>query len=206
MNLALAIIGALAAVAAAVAAIGSWKSAGRANETAATMAAIERDRRHDEMTPEFTITAQARGTSGDSADMRVTLTGGVDRLDAVTVTILDDANQDHWAHGLPGGISQEDAEAFVWGPWEFNTGASAQVDSSRTTKPRPYDRVSGGNWDLLSLHATRPGTWMSMSQEDWLRQYLNQPVRLLITCRRDGYATWSLPYEVQIVRIGLGVA
>ena len=206
MNLALAIIGAVAAVAAAIAAMGSWKAAAKSNETAASMAAIERDRRHEELTPEFTVTGQARGTSGDSADMRVTLTGGIDRLDAVTVTILDDANQDHWAHGLPGGLSQEDAEAFVWGPWEFNTGASAQVDSNRTTKRRPYDRVSGRNWDLLSLHATRPGTWMSMSQEDWVRQYLNQPLRLLITCHRDGYEPWPLPYEVKIGRPGLGVA
>jgi hypothetical protein len=198
MNLAVAIIAALAAVAAAVAAIGSWKAAGRANETAGSMAGIERDRRHDEMTPEFEITGNARDASIGAADMRVTLTSGMDRLDSVTLTVLDDANQDHWAHGLPGGISQEEAEAFVWGPWEFNTGASAQVDSNRTTKPRPYDRVSGRNWDLLSLHATRPGTWMSMSQDDWQRQYVSQPMRLLITCYRDGYEPWSLLHEVMV--------
>ncbi len=68
--------------------------------------------------------------------MRITLTGGgVERLDAVTVTILDDAVQDRWSRGLPAGVTQEEAEAFVWGPWEFNTGASKQVVSNRETVP-----------------------------------------------------------------------
>ncbi|MGH3183360.1 MAG: hypothetical protein ACRDOE_15865, partial [Streptosporangiaceae bacterium] len=48
---------------------------------------------------------------------------------------------------------------------EFNTGASAQVTGNRTTRPRPYSRADGQNWDRLSLMRTRPGHWMSMSQE-----------------------------------------
>jgi hypothetical protein len=51
MDLAIAIIGALAAIGAAVAAFGSWTAARKANDTAAALAAIEADRRHDELTP-----------------------------------------------------------------------------------------------------------------------------------------------------------
>ena len=56
MNLTIAIIGAVAAAAAAIAATGSWVAARRANQTATAVAAIERDRRHDELTPKFHIT------------------------------------------------------------------------------------------------------------------------------------------------------
>ncbi len=198
MDLAISIIVALAATAAAVAALGSWKAATKANETAATIAAIERDRRHTELTPEFGITFEVRSTAPGSADMHIMLTGGIDRLDAVTVTILDDAVQDRWSGGLPAGVTQEEAEAFVWGPWEFNTGASKQVVSSRETRPRAYDRVSGKNWDLLSMHPTRPGRWMSMGQDDWHRQCGDQPVRLLITCQREGYEPWTLQRDVKV--------
>lgn len=57
------------------------------------------------------------------------------RLDEVTVTILDEAGQDHWGQGLPDGVTQEQAAAFVWGAWEFNTGASAQVVSNVSRGP-----------------------------------------------------------------------
>jgi hypothetical protein len=204
MDLAIAIIGAVAAAAAAVAAFGSWSAARTSNASTASMVAVERDRRHDELTPEFEITCTMRATAPDSADLRVALTGGrLERLDSVTVTILDEAGQDHWGRGLPHGVSQEDAEAFVWGPWEFNTGASKQVVSNRESRPRAYSRVSGKNWDLRSMTHTRPGLWMSgMSQEDWRRQRKGQPVRLLLTCHWDGYEPWFIQHDVKVEQGG----
>jgi hypothetical protein len=127
----------------------------------------------------------------------VTLTGpdGLDRLDEVTIVILDESGANHWAHGYPSGVNEEDAGRFVWGPWEFNTGASAQVTDNRTTRPRPYSRADGQNWDRLSLMRTRPGHWMSMSQEQWQKQS-EGPVRLQITGRR-GSEQWILLREVE---------
>jgi len=164
----------------------------------ARVRAIEQDRRHEELTPEFEITCTVRKTASDSADLRVSLTGGsLDYLDEVVITILDEAGRDHWARGLPDGVAQEEAEAFVWGPWEFSTGASSQVVSSRETTPRPYSRVSGKNWDLLSLTPTWPGHWMTgTSQDSWQKQYRDHPVRLLITCRRKGYEPWFVQRDV----------
>lgn len=114
------------------------------------------------------------------------------------MTILDEAGQDHWSRGLPEGVTQDDAEAFVWGGWEFNIGASEQVVSNRTTRPRAYSLVTGKNWDLLSMNRTRPGPWMSStSRDEWRKRYAGQPVRLLITCRRDGYEPWIVLCEVR---------
>ncbi len=101
MDLAVAIIGAVATLAAAAAAIGSWNAAVKANESASSMAAIERDRRHDELSPDFEIACTVKETAADCADLGLVLTGGRLERYAVTMTILDEAGQDHWSRGLP---------------------------------------------------------------------------------------------------------
>jgi hypothetical protein len=196
-------VGAVGSVAAAgVAAWAAWlsrSSAQEANAAAGTMAAIERDRRHDELCPGFEITCTVRDTALTSADLHIVLKpSDLGRLDEVVVTILDERGADHWAHGLPDGVTQAEAEAFVWGGWEFNTGASEQVVSNRTTKPRSYSLADGKNWDVLSLRHTQPGQWMTWaSPEEWQRQYRDKPVRLLLTCRREGYTPWTVLHEVR---------
>jgi hypothetical protein len=205
MNITDALVDIAAPVAAAVAAVGSWWAATRSNHVTRALAAIEQDRRkeererrHEELTPNFTITCSESDTAPDQAYLRVALKSGkLEYLDEVTITILDEVDREHWARGLPDGMTQEQAEAFVWGPWEFNTGASAQVVSNRTTKARSYSIVTGKNWDLLALNRTRPGHWMSgTSPEKWRKQYADEPLRLLVTCHREGYAPWIIPYEV----------
>lgn len=176
------------------------KSAAVSAVAASSTAALDSQRRHEELTPEFdiSITAGENGV-GDHAEMQVALTGpaGLDRLDEVTIAILDEAGGDHWAHGLPSKVSPEEARRFVWGPWEFNTGASAQVIGNRTTRPRSYSRPDGKNWDRLGLTRTRPGHWMgSMTSEQWRRQQ-DGPVRLQLTCRRGG-EQWELLREVEV--------
>ena len=193
-------VGAVGAVAAA--GIAAWAArqshdaATQANAAAGTLAAIERGRRHDELAPEFEL--KFTDTGGGSANLHVTLAGGaLESLDEATFTVLDETGKDHWSGGLPGRLTQEQAEAFVWGPWEFNTAASVQIISNRESRPRPYSRVSGRNWDLLPLKRTRPGDWMSTySQQQWQEEYEDQPIRLLITCRRTGYEPWTLLREV----------
>lgn len=178
----------------------SAKSAADSAKAAKTTAELDSQRRHDELTPKFDISIEA-GENGVSehAHMRVTLIGpdGLDRLDEVTITILDEAGKDHWGYGLPDKVSAEEAASFVWGPWEFNTGASAQVTDNRTTRPQPYSRPDGKNWDRLGLRRTRPGYWMGeMTPEQWQRQQ-DGPVRLRITCRR-GHEQWTLLREVEV--------
>jgi hypothetical protein len=127
----------------------SAKSAAVSATAASATAALDSQRRHDELTPEFDITiVVGESGAGDHAKMRVALTGpaGLDRLDEVIITILDEAGADHWAHGLPDKVSPEEARLFVWGPWEFNTGASAQVTDNKTTRARSY--IQAGRQEL----------------------------------------------------------
>jgi hypothetical protein len=185
-----------------LAAVRYARRSARAAETSAAAAeqtsALDAERRHAELTPEFDIAcaAGANGVDGNG-ELTVTLTGpgGLDRLDEVTIAILDEAGTNHWGRGYPTGVSEEEARRFVWGPWEFNTGASAQVADNRTTRPRPYSRADGQNWDRLSLTRTRPGHWMATTQEHWQKQ-MTGPVRLQITARR-GSERWILLREVE---------
>jgi hypothetical protein len=65
------------------------------------------------------------------------------------------------------------------------------------TSARAYSVVTGKNWDVLTLSHTKPGPWMSgTSPDDWRRRHAGKPVSLLITCRRDGYEPWNVPYDV----------
>jgi hypothetical protein len=43
-------------------------------------------------------------------------------------------------------VPQEEAEAFIWGPWESNTNASVQIATNRMPQTRAYSRVTGRNW------------------------------------------------------------
>lgn len=197
VNLTITVIALAATVAAAVAALGSWKAAGTANETTAKLADIERDRRHEELTPLFQFAFLPTANAPGSADLRVMLTGGgLERIDEVTVTILDEALPDHWAHGLPQGVTPEQAAAFVWGPWEFNTGATEQVASNRQSKPRPLT-LGGRNADNFSMVRTGPGRWMTDTDEMWQRAHPG-PLRLRLTCHCAGYKPWTLFQDVPV--------
>ena len=203
-------VGAVGSVAAAGAAgWAAWQSrisAAEANRAAGTLTAIELDRQHGELAPEFDVTCNIRDTALSAADLHIALRRGrLERLDEVTVTILDEAGADRWAHGLPEGVTQAEAEAFVWGGWEFSTGASAQVVSNRMTMARPYSLVTGKSWDLLPMRHTEPGRWMTgITPELWRNQYKRKPVRLLVTSRRDGHEPWTVLYEVDAILRGGG--
>jgi hypothetical protein len=121
----------------------------------------------------------------------------LDTLDEVTIRILDERWQDHGGRLTPGGPSADDIAKHIWGPWEFNTGASAQVADNRTAISRPYSRTSGKDWDHLSLIPTTPPYWASMTQQQWLRRTDGQPLRLLISCRLADYV-WKLTYDVPV--------
>ena len=73
-----------------------------------------------------------------------------------------------------------------------------QVVSSRQTRPRAYSLLSGKNWDVLTLAATRPGSWMTgtSTKDKWRKDRREQSIRLLVTCRREGHKPWLVPLEV----------
>jgi hypothetical protein len=186
------VLGLVIATIGSVAGIGAWRAA-------SILSQIERQRRRAELTPQFEIACTVYASAAGHADLRVILRGSdtLDGLDEVTIRILDERWQDHGARLTPGGPSADDIAKHIWGPWEFNTGASAQVADNRTTVPRSYTRTNGKDWDRLSLIPTAPPYWAAMTQQQWLRRTDGQPLRLMITCRLGDYL-WELTYDVPV--------
>jgi hypothetical protein len=198
-NVSFAGVSAAAAIGSVIAAVWSRNSGEKAAMATAELTAIEKARRQTELTPRFKlILTEGENGVNDLGRLDIELIGpaGLDRLDEVTIKILDEAGADHWGRGLPASVSQEEAESFVWGPWEFNDGATQQVTSNRTTKPRPYSRVDGKNWDRLSLRRTRPGHWMASDPGAWQRER-SGPMRVSISCRRAPFDPWFLLCDVR---------
>lgn len=199
-------VGALATVAAA--GVAAWAarqsriSAQRANDAAAALTDIERDRRHSELTPRFRVIVEPWGPGTDTMKLRVMLLGppGLDHLDAVTVRIRDD----HFRRGegllLAGGPTREQVKTHIWGPYMFTPGTGP--DEARA---EPTGRVTEYKAELpvgeelpFQLDPTRPGSWMTgMSQEDWQRQR-GTVIRLAIDAIHAQHGKWTLPCEVDI--------
>jgi hypothetical protein len=197
VSLALSIIAVVLAVVSAGAALGLWRSARRANKIAAVAVSIEAGRRHEERKPEFEIEITASPNSLEHADMKLRLVRP-DRLDEVVIKILDESYVDHWGRGRPDGVTELEAQRFVWGPWQFNTGASEQVADTRTTRPRRYTQADGKDSEVFDLVKTKPGWWMSgLSPADWERAR-HGPVKLLLECRINGEKSWEVPYRVTV--------
>lgn len=191
------VIASCVAAVSAIAAFGAWRAAVAARRTADRLADIELDRQHRELTPRFTLEVNRDPNNSELAHLLVTLVpGGVETLDEVIVTILDGPGQDRRASGPPRGVSASEFATFVWSPWVFDEGASAQVLDPRTTRPRAYARESGRNWDRLQLRPSRPGSWMTgMSAASWSDE-AGSTMRVQLTCRLEGHKEWVRLHEV----------
>jgi hypothetical protein len=123
----------------------------------------------------------------------------------VTVTILDEAGTDHtrlmnnMLRRPLTGLTEEQIQAFVWGPVEFNANFPRIVVSNRESRPRAYSMLNGKNWAQLIMRSTRPASWTNLSPQEWRERYKDQPVRVLLTCRRAGYSEpWLVQQDVPV--------
>jgi hypothetical protein len=85
-------------------------------------------------------------------------------------------------------------------------GVQHRRQRSERRQPRiPHAAMLAGQQQELrpaAAQRTRPGYWMpTYSQKQWQEEYEDQPIRLLIACRRAGYEPWSLLREV-VARAG----
>ncbi len=182
-----------AAVLSAVAACGAWAAASAANRTSTSLAAIERDRWHADLTPEFDIACRA--VSSTRAELRVELVGpvGLDRLEEVRVSIRDDIQGR--ARVVAGGPSAEEIAAQVWGPYRFVPGVDGADPTGRTVKPV---ELSLGDWPPFSLERTPPPPWSGGDSGWWHQEYAGKPVRLTLRCYHADHQPWIVPREVDI--------
>jgi hypothetical protein len=152
--------------------------------------AIEKTKLHHSLTPELQISCKLQGDNMAMAELELSGPTGLDRLDEVTVRIRDDRSD---RSGNPGaGLTQEQIAAAIWGPFRFNPGVRDTDSTGRQHGPFPLPRNEP--YKLILEQSMVPSWWIDPGQ--WRRQYAKAPVRLEVTCCRDGYEPWILLPEV----------
>lgn len=182
----------------AIATWGAWRAAARSAKTANTVARIERQRWHADLTPEFSISIEPG--EGDRATLSVRLVGPVPlkRLDEIAIQIISSDDMERTAR-LPGSPAQEALDAQVWGPYRFSYGPDGADVNGQTVAPFSL-RVGVGR--PFSIERTRPPRWQEGQDvgRRWRDEWLNRPMRLLITCRHEEFEPWVVPFDVEVPR------
>ncbi|SEC88780.1 hypothetical protein SAMN05216489_01884 [Streptomyces sp. 3213] len=190
------IIAGTTAVFSAIATGGAWLAARRANSTAEAVARIERERWHAELTPQFRVTLE-RG-DGDRATLSVHLAGPLPlhHLDEIRVEVKQSDDMDY-TPTLAGGPTLEQVNAQVWGPYRFVPRVNDADENGQVMPGFPL-RVGAGR--PLAMERTRPPHWQEGNDREarWRDKWLNKPMRLVLICRRDDFAPWEVPYDLDV--------
>lgn len=182
----------IVAIVAVIIAIASAAYARKQAVASTATAAIETGRRHDELTPELAASSAAAPGAGNShPDLIIELTGpaGLDRLDEVTVRIRDD--RPDRMPSVTSGLTQEQISGVIWGPYRLNPAAQETDPAGRVHGPF---RLLKNEPRPVPLEKTWPPSWTTPNV--W-REYTGKPVRVEITCRRDGHEPWVIKREVR---------
>jgi hypothetical protein len=181
----------------------------RSAKSAAETAALDRQRRHAELTPHFRVTLERANPGVDTQRLHVFLMGPPElgRLDALTVTIRDDHPWRGQGTPIAGGPTPEQVAEQIWGPYRFTPGTGPGADSVRripgadpTGRTTPTRGMPVGEELQFSLEPTRPPQWSQQPTENWRRER-GTTVRLQLECHRDGWDPWTLTGEVSTVAV-----
>jgi hypothetical protein len=185
-----------AAALSAVATAGAWLAAHRSAKTADAVARIEEDRWHAELLPKFDVSIER--AEGDRATLSIRLVGPLPlcHLDEIRIEIVQSDDMSRTAT-LPSGPTQEELDAQVWGPLRFTHGADGADVQGKTVAPFSLEVGKGRPF---SIERTQPPPWQEGNDRDdrWRDQWLNKPMRLVLTCRREGFKTWTVPRDVEV--------
>jgi hypothetical protein len=178
------------AVVAILIAIASAWYARRQAVSSEQVTAIEKTRLHHDLTPDLQISCKFPQSS-DMATAELELTGpkGLDRLDEVTVRIRDDRPDPSANPGTS--LTPEQVSAVIWGPFRLNPGVRDTDGLGREHGPFPLPRNEPYK---LSLEQSMVPSWW-IDPGEWRRQYESAPLRLQLTCRREGYEPWTVLWE-----------
>lgn len=174
----------------------SASSAKRSADAAENVAVIERQRHHHELTPRLSVAATCPGPGTE----RIRLTVGfdadnpLDRLDHLKIRVRDD-DPDRRPM-VAGGPTQEQLDDTIWGPYRFVPGIDDADALGRAVPGRPLAR---GESRVVSMEPSLAPEWTTTiaPTSGWRRDYAGKPIRLEITCTRDGELPWVLTYEVE---------
>ncbi|MEV7289901.1 hypothetical protein AB0O01_36030 [Streptomyces sp. NPDC093252] len=175
-------IAAIAAALSGAAAVASWRSSRDANRTAASVAQIERDRWHRELTPRLEFRVDA-----DNQILHARFLGPAELgLLQVRLTVRDDRDRSQDAI-LAGSYTREMRDRVIWGPFQFRHG--------RDAGPVTFD---ADDRTRLAIDPSMRPEWYEGADGErrWRTEHEGRPLRLWATCEASGHKPWRLSCEV----------
>jgi hypothetical protein len=154
---------------------------------------IERDRRHEELTPDLKVDCISKDHDANQVELTVELVGppGLDGLDEVTVRVRDDMPDRKPRPGSQ--LTKEQISEVIWGPYRIRAGLRDTDETGRTHGPF---RLPKNEPYPVPLERSYPPSWTEPQR--WRADYFGMPVRIEIICARDGYKPWTIPAEVPV--------
>ncbi|MER7952036.1 hypothetical protein ABTY59_32060 [Streptomyces sp. NPDC096079] len=188
-------IAAAAALFSGISAFASWKTAQRAHGTAESVAQIERDRWHTELTPQFAARIVGQDGRLEGLDVRFNGPVGLGRLDAVRLTIRNDRDRSN-DPVLGAGPTAEQRAEVIFGPFRFRPGTDDADPLGRTLGPFTLDVHDEHR---LALDPSLAPFWYEGAEgaQRWRHDHPDsENLRLWIDCEAKGHKPWKLSVEV----------
>ncbi|THA28232.1 hypothetical protein [Streptomyces sp. A1547] len=167
------------------------RTAELAYQTAEAVAQIERDRWHRELTPKITFrVTRERG----HVELLVRYGGppALGRLTALELRVRDDRDRSNDPL-LGGGLTAEERDSTIWGPWRFRAFANGADELGRSVEPLS---LMPGEEYRLGLDPTHPHRLYGGGSVQWEKDYREKDVRLWVDCRVEGHKPWSLTADL----------
>jgi hypothetical protein len=152
---------AIATVAAAGAAAAAWRAAVKSNDVAAQLAAIEAQRRHDEVTPSFNA-ALSPSPSGQW-DLLVDFEGDIE-LDDLVISVVDDPGKPSSFLFSKDRYTDEDLRRYVWAALRFAPDVDGTDHDGRSVK---VQNVAPGDGLKFLLDDSRAPGWWDDASGGW---------------------------------------
>jgi hypothetical protein len=182
-------IAAAAALFSGGAAVAAYMAARQANLTAGSLAQIERDRWHVEMTPQVGLKfSMSRGFPELLVDFR----GPAPLLQVeVALTIRDD--KERGVSQLAGGPTAQQVADTIWGPFRFRPGVDGADSLGRTVAPVPLKHRARTRF---ALDPSLAPAWV-VSERAWRSDYNGEDMRVWVGCSAVGHKPWLLTANVR---------
>ncbi|MCX5016647.1 hypothetical protein OG765_37635 [Streptomyces sp. NBC_00555] len=167
------------------------RTAELAYQTAEAVAQIERDRWHRELTPNITFrVTRERG----HVELLVRYGGPptLGRLTALDLRIRDDRDRSNDSL-LGGGLTADERDSTVWGPWRFRHSANGADGIGRSVESLS---LMPGEEYRLGLDPTHPHRLYGGGLTQWEKDYREKDVRLWVDCHVEGHKPWNLTADL----------
>ncbi|MGW6741617.1 hypothetical protein ACWGDX_12975 [Streptomyces sp. NPDC055025] len=148
---------------------------------------------HADLTPQFDLALTETGHNQALLNVHLNGPDALHHLDEVVITVGND-DMDHIVLHPSGGLTQDDVDAFVWGPFRFSPYINGTDEHGRGPEAFPLEVGAGRP---LAMQRTRPAPWMEgKSQGTWQGENGGNSIRLVLTCRR-GDQKWVIARRLE---------